>query len=296
MSSDESWVHRIGLGTAQFGLAYGISNQSGRVDDAEAARILRRAVEAGIGVVDTAPAYGDAERVVAAGLPAQASVPVVTKTLRLAEGLDRVVARARESRALLGRAPDLIVHSAGDLAGAPGDDLWAALRELRAEGICRRIGFSAYVEDDVLALAGRFRPEIVQVPCSLADQRLVMDGTLARLAASGVDIHIRSIFLQGLLLMEPGKLPGGLARVAPWLDATRRKAAGLGLSMLEASLGFAASLPGHAMLILGVTGMREFEDILAIASRSLLPDADWPGWRLNDEAALSPARWKELGA
>lgn len=291
-----SFVHRIGLGTAQFGLDYGISNTRGRVGDDEVSQIVRRALEAGIRVIDTAPVYGEAERVLGQTLPAVSTIDVVTKTLRLAEGLPRVLARAARSCALLGRPADLIVHSVADLAGPAGADLWRGLEGLKAEGVCRRIGFSAYAEDDVVALAERFRPDLVQLPCSLADQRLARTGALARLRAQGVDIHIRSIFLQGLLLMTPQGLPQGLVRVAPWLERIRRKAHDLQLSMLEAALAYAASLDEEAALIVGVTSLSEFEDILAAAQRLRVNDVDWAAWRLDDDAVLWPVRWKELNA
>lgn len=291
-----SFVHRIGLGTAQFGLDYGISNKRGRVDEDEVGRIVRRAVEAGIRVIDTAPVYGEAERVLGEALPADSTIDVVTKTVRLAEGLPRVLARAATSCNLLGRSVDVIVHSAADLSGPAGADLWRGIEGLKARGVCRRIGFSAYAEDDVVALAERFRPDLVQVPCSLADQRLARNGELARLRALGVDIHIRSIFLQGLVLMTPQSLPQGLVRVAPWLERVRRKAQDLNISMLEAALGYAASLDEDAALIVGVTSLAEFEDILAAAQGLRVADVDWAEWRLDDDAVLWPVRWKELNA
>src|SRR4051812_49209822 len=106
-------VAKLGLGTVQFGQAYGISNSKGQVSRAEAAAILARAAQAGVMIIDTAANYGEAEAVLAK-LDTK-PFRVVTKTITLSHGLDQVIARARQSAAKLG-SDTLLVHGAGDLA------------------------------------------------------------------------------------------------------------------------------------------------------------------------------------
>ena len=146
---------RLGLGTAQFGLDYGVSNTRGRVGETEVLNILDTAAINGVTLVDTAAAYGDAERALGRSWPFPSPFQVVTKTLRLAEGLDRIEHRARRSLERLGvaRAKALLVHSAEDLHGAEGRALWARLEKLKGEGLFQQIGFSAYAEDDPATLA-----------------------------------------------------------------------------------------------------------------------------------------------
>ncbi len=172
---------RLGLGTVQFGQAYGISNTRGRVPVSDVAQILRRSAESGMRTLDTAAGYGDAEQVLG-GLAEQAkSFRIVTKTIPLNNGLEAVVQRARQSVETLKRksVDVLLVHAASDLTGPGGDALWRALLALRDEGLFSKIGISAYVADDPLALARRFRPEAMQVPLSILDQRLIKNGALA---------------------------------------------------------------------------------------------------------------------
>jgi aryl-alcohol dehydrogenase-like predicted oxidoreductase len=280
-------VAKLGLGTVQFGQAYGVSNTHGQVSPDEAAAILTRAARGGIDVLDTAANYGQAESVLAT-LDTR-SFRIVTKTVSVRGGVEAVVARARASKTTLPQAGTLLVHAAADL-----DDpaLWPALRRLKEEGIFARIGISAYVADNPARLAERFQPDVMQLPFSLLDQRLLRDGTLARLAALGVEVHARSLFLQGLLLMAPDVLPDNLKDAAPHLTALHVRLAAAGTTPLAAALGFALTRPEIAVALVGVTALEELDDILAAAARPL-PALDWQACALKDERILTPSLWNQ---
>ena len=290
--SDAERFARLGLGTVQFGQAYGVSNARGRVPQAEAAAILRRAAQAGLRTLDTAAGYGEAEAVVGALADATRPFRLVTKTIALTNGRDAVVARARRSVATLKREPVdlLLVHSAADLGGPDGEGLWRALLGLRDEGLFRGIGISAYVADDPLALARRFRPDAMQVPFSLLDQRLLANGALAAIKEIGVEIHVRSVFLQGLLFLAEDKLPPKLQSASPRLRAVRRRIAEAGSTPLAAALAFVLGRPEVDAAIVGVAALNEFEEILAAAALPP-PKLDWATCALDDEIVLTPSRW-----
>jgi aryl-alcohol dehydrogenase-like predicted oxidoreductase len=275
---------RLGIGTVQFGQAYGVSNTRGQVEHAEAALILKRAAQAGVRVLDTAANYGAAEDV----LTRLNTRPfrIVTKTCSVKDGVEAVVARARQSAERL-KADTLLVHAAADLE-APG--LWPALQRLKNGGVFRRIGISTYVADDPAALAARFKPDCMQLPFSLLDQRLLQDGSLARLAEMGVEVHARSLFLQGLLLMPPDALPANLSAAAPHLTALRARLDAAGTTPLAAALGFVLARPEIAIGVVGVTGLDEMEDIIAAAAAPL-PEMDWDACALEDAHILTPSRW-----
>lgn len=278
---------KIGLGTVQFGQAYGVSNLRGQVGQQEAAAILARAAAAGVPVLDTAANYGEAERVLAR--LDTAPFRIVTKTISAKNGIDAVAARARASKAALPQADTLLVHAAAEL-----DDpaLWPALQRLKDDGTFRRIGISTYVADNPAALAARFRPDVMQLPFSLLDQRLLVDGTLARLAELGVEVHARSLFLQGLLLMPPENLPDPLERAAPHLIALHARLEAAGTTPLAAALGFVLSRPEIAIGLVGVTGLDELDDILAAAAQPQ-PALDWEICALDDERILTPSLWNK---
>jgi spore coat polysaccharide biosynthesis protein SpsF (cytidylyltransferase family)/aryl-alcohol dehydrogenase-like predicted oxidoreductase len=278
-------ARRLGLGTVQFGQAYGISNGRGQVPEVDVRAILARAVRAGIGLLDTAANYGVAEEVLS-GMDTS-EFRLVSKTTNLRHGIDRVVQRARQSARILGRLDLLLVHSAGDLLGPQGDALWQALQRLKDEGVTNGIGISAYVAENPVRLAERFRPDAMQVPFSLLDQRLLRDGSLARLKELGVEVHVRSLFLQGLLFMET--LPEGLRHATPALEAIKARLAAVGTTPLAAALGFVLAQPEVDVAVVGVAALKQLSEILT--SLTPQPDLDWAACALDDARVLTPSLW-----
>lgn len=284
----------LGLGAAQFGLDYGVSNPRGRVPEDEVRLILDTAAVNQVAVVDTAPAYGDSERVLGQSWPFPSPFRVVTKTLPIAEGLDRVTTRARRSLEKMGlsRGHAILVHSAEDLLGPDGPELWDRLQALKDEGLFQKIGVSCYGTDEPVHLARRFRPDLIQLPCSLLDQRPSRDGTMRALADLGVEIHLRSIFLQGLLFLDRDQLPPALADAGPRLSRIRRALAEAGTDPLQAALAYAQTRAEASAVIIGVTSAAELRAILA-ASAAPVPELDWAALALDHPLALDPRRWSD---
>ena len=284
---------KLGLGTAQFGSDYGVSNARGRIAGAEAAAILQTAARGGVLLIDTAADYGEAETVLGALLPQPNPFRIVTKTAPLARGgVDRVEASARASLHRLGvdRADALLVDRAADLFGPNGPALWDRLQRLKDEGLFDRIGVSAQVGDDPLGIARRFKPDLMQLPASLLDQRLIADGQLCDIAELGVEIHLRSVFLQGLLFMPRDGLPTALAEAGPRLSRIRRMIAEAGADPLHAAIAFALSRPEASAVIVGVTTAAELRAVLA-AANAPSPHLDWAGLSLDHPLALDPHLW-----
>jgi aryl-alcohol dehydrogenase-like predicted oxidoreductase len=281
-----SVLGRLGIGTVQFGQAYGVSNAFGQVPRAEVKLILELAARAGIGLLDTAANYGEAEAVL--GRNDLKSFRIVSKTCGLEHGVHGVVARVRESVRTLGAVDLLLVHSVKDLLGPSGTTLWRALQALKAEGVIGGVGISSYVADDPVALAERFRPDAMQLPFSLLDQRLLQDGSLARLKDLGVEIHARSLFLQGLLFMpEP---PEKLSAAGPMLNRIRNEIAQAGATPLGAALGFVLSRSEIDVAVVGMTGLSQLREIIS-AALSPLPAMEWQTCALLDERTLTPSLW-----
>ena len=161
--------------------------------------------------------------------------------------------------------------------------------DCKSEGVFRKIGISAYVADDPAALAARFRPDVMQLPFSLLDQRLLADGTLARLKELGVEVHARSLFLQGLLSWKNCRK--NCSHAAPHLDACRAKFAEAGITPLAAALGFVLARPEIAFGLVGVTSRggtgRNPGGGGAAPARSGLGVA----CALKDESVLTPSLW-----
>ncbi|MFT4090603.1 MAG: aldo/keto reductase [Asticcacaulis sp.] len=282
----------LGLGSAQFGCDYGISNPRGRVAEDEVRQILSYAADCGIRTIDVAPYGGDVERILGRCWPFPSPFKPQIRTLRVEKGLDWVESRLKRSVDHIGlaRAQVALIDNAEDLMGAEGDALWARLEKLKAEGLISRIGINASLKDQPVLLAKRFKPDLIQLPCSLLDQRLVKNGEIEALAALGTEVQIRSVFLQGLIFVPRQDLPPNLQSIGPQLSRIRRHLAETGTDPLHAALSFALNLKGVSSVIVGVTSSAELRAVIAASDRPK-PDLAWESFALNDEVALEPDLW-----
>lgn len=254
--------------------------------DEIARALLLAAKESRVGVVDTAP--NESERVLGQAWPFPSPFRVMVKTVPGSEGLDRVEARARRSLERMGlpRGEALLVSAGAELAGAEGRALWDRLERLKGEGLYRRIGFCARMEDGPALIARRFAPDIVQVPCSLLDQRPVREGVLDALAAQGVEVHLRSVFLKGLLFAPHDRLPSHAPEVGQALSRIRRTLAEAAADPMQAALGFALSRPEVAAVVVGAGSAAELRAVVAAACAPQ-PDLDWDALALDDPSPLA---------
>lgn len=283
---------RLALGTAQYGADYGTFNPSGRLAEAAVADCLDRAKAAGIDMLDTARAYGASEEVLGR-LGAARDFRIVTKVARLGDsGPDAVLRSVEASLAALDtdHVHGLLMHDAADLAGPAGDRVWENLDRLRADGVVGKAGVSVYAPEDAVALAARYPIAIVQAPCSVFDQRMRTSGAFTALKQAQVEIHVRSVFLQGFALAEPASLPPALA---PWrglLERFRADAAGAGLTPLQLALAAVLAEPAIDHIVVGVDGPAQLDEILAAAA-TRAPAVDPDRYLSDDLALINPSNW-----
>jgi spore coat polysaccharide biosynthesis protein SpsF len=285
-------AHRIGIGTVQFGTNYGITNLHGQVPRGTVAEILRVARQAGIRLLDTAAMYGESEEVLGQLVPKGSDFQITTKTTTSAIGVEGVVERARESHRILGghQIHGLLVHSASDLRSSNGPELWAALRTMRDEGLFSRLGISAYGSDNPIELARRYRPDIIQMPVSVLDQRPARTGVIKALKDLGVEVHARSVFLQGAIFLKPSDLPLGLAHMRPRLETFHVRLAEFGLTPVQAGIGYPLSIPEIDCAVVGISSVEETRGILDAAANAPV-DMPWEDLAVDDEVLLDPRLW-----
>ncbi len=287
-----SLISKLGLGAAQFGLDGGASPRR-RAPEAEVREMLAIAARNEIRILDAAAASPHGEVVLGQMTPRPAPFRIAVKAARGDRGVEFVQAEARASLARLAidSADAIMVQSAGDLFAPWGEALWRGLIALKEEGLVARVGISAYASDDPVGLVRRFKPDIIQVPVSLLDQRLLTDGALAAVRDTGVEVHLRSIFLNGLLFLPPDRAPSQIGAAAlSRLSRARRLIAEGRSDPLQAALGFALSRPEADAVIVGAATATELNAIIAAAA-SPPPDLDWDGMALDDPTVLDSRRW-----
>ena len=291
---------RLGLGSTQFGLDYGVSNRRGQCPPAEVKRILALAGAVGVRIVDTAADYGNAEATLGEVLAPNHEFRIVTKVgwaddvgaaagapeeleAALAKSLGRL--KQESVHAVLFRRPDNL-HGTHRAAVRR----WAA--SVKARGLAAKIGVSLHTPEDADTLLAGLEVDIVQTPFNILDRRIISRGRLERLKDAGIEVHARSVFLQGLLLMAPGDIPAELAAARPPVAAVHEAARQAGLSPLEAALGFVLGQEGIDCALVGAASADQAREIFRAArtaGKTTIPAVTG----LDDADILNPVRWPQ---
>ena len=281
---------------------YGVSNRSGRPALPKIADIFEWAAANGIGYLDTAAGYGDAEAIIGQMLKPQHAFKIVTKLLPLREpswtrknsqavfeGLRRSLDRLR-----VNRIHGLLLHSPDDLDKPGAEYLIQALQAARSQGLVASVGVSVYNAGQIEIAAQRMPLEIVQVPLNVLDRRLVDSGILSRLKAAGTEIHARSVFLQGLLLLNEEQTPAYFAPMMEALRALRAIWRESGYSPLAGCLSYALANPDVDAVIVGVNSRSELAEIISAAFSFDGNPACSDRLPKFDERLLNPALWPKF--
>ncbi len=280
------------LGTVQLGLAYGISNTSGKPTVDEVNDILSFAQSAGIKFFDTAAAYGDSEL-----LLGQSSVPaeqIITKVSSVIQSSKNFHEHLSLSLSRLRRESiyGLMFHDASDLECEQGTALLAQALEAKREGLVKKVGASVYSPVQARRLLDQHDLDLIQIPYSIFDQRAEKSGLLRELQASNVEVHARSVFLQGLLLMSPSELPAQFASVRGLLEELRRYQKQQGQDALSSAIHFVRANTAIDHMLVGVNRRVELEEVVQAFKCAVPKEQDWSGYALADEVLLNPSNWK----
>ena len=285
---------KLALGSANFGLDYGVANNSGKISESELSEILVLAQEAGIEVIDTAQAYGDSEARIGS-LCGDAHFNFVTKIGAefSNESFDyNVISSVKQScrRLNQSRLYAVMLHRPEVLLGNQGREVIKELQILKEKGIVSKVGVSIYSPEILTALSRVFELDIVQVPFNLFDQQILSSGWSDKLKSAGVEIHTRSVFLQGLLLMQQSSLPEYFTNYWPahfdaWYEFLNRNRA----NALEVALTFALHRDWIDKIVVGVDSVSQLKTLLKIEKFSELPE--FPLLGCNDPSLINPSKW-----
>lgn len=281
-------VNKLVLGTVQFGLDYGINNQSGQVSQNEVAKILQWAKKSGVKTLDTSSAYGTSERVLGQSLSENdLQFQIISKYPSSEENVATVFASSigkLHQKKLYG----YLVHNFEYYQSHP--QLWEEMKQLKAEGKIEKIGFSLYNTVQLKYLLDRgVMFDILQFPYNLFDRQF--DGYLPQLKKNGVEIHTRSVFLQGLFFKDLDSLSVQLEPLKPYLLQIRNYCAAHTISTEQCALSFVLHNPFIDGVLIGVDNVIQLQNNINVAAHTVEVDELAKQIIVNETSLLNPSNW-----
>lgn len=283
---------KIALGSAQFGMPYGINNQRGQIPKSEVFEILSLGRSSRLCLIDTAGVYGNSEEIIGEYLQREGPVyDVVSKLSKGNEGTIRESVTVSLKKLGVEELYGYIFHAFSDYEKSP--KVWDELESVRLEGKIKKTGFSLYYPQEIEYFTERgVVPGIVQFPYSVFDRRF--EPFFDRLQSSGIEIHVRSVFLQGLIFMDPEKLPGKLSKIKGKLALLNKIAQESEVPVFAICLNFVLRNPHIDKVVVGVDSLADLKELLTCFEYEEAMDKVMPKLEAligNDEKIVLPVNW-----
>ncbi len=287
---------KIALGTAQFGLQYGIANRIGKIAKKEVFAILEFAHKQGMDTLDTAYSYGESEEIIGEFTSqSNKSFNIISKMPKLgnedASAVDRycleTLKRLKQTKIygyLIHNFDDLLTHR----------DLWDKLESLKEKGLVCKIGISIYrIEELEYLLNNNIHFDILQVPYNIFDQRF--ENYFSVLRKSNIEMYVRSVFLQGLFFLERNKIIKKFPSAKNMIEKLRRISANYKVPIHSLCLCFVLLHPFVEKIIIGVDSMNQLKqniDSMEFLDRTKNIYELLKSLKFHNEEVILPYHWK----
>lgn len=283
----------LGIGTVQFGMDYGINNSLGQVTDSEIRKIFSLMQENNISILDTSSGYGSSESAIGKNRIQGWNPFTVSKFLKNKSDLS-VLASAEESIKKLNtqKLYGYLIHHFSDYEKDPS--LWDEFKRLKKENLSEKIGFSLYYEKEIEKLfLDQVDFDMIQIPYNLFDRRF--EKYFRELKERNIEIHTRSVFLQGLFFKHPKDLSVFFNQIIGRIEKIHQISQENNLSIEEIALGFVLINKYIDCAIIGVDSCEMLKKNIKTFSvlekikkiESALGDLE-----MHDEQILLPFNWK----
>lgn len=281
------------LGTVQFGQKYGVSNNFGKTNQETVQDILKLAKKNKVNFLDTASAYGNVETLL--GNIGVNNFDVISKLMPISKEIYNIDEWVNQSvleilkNTQKKKLHALLIHHAKDLLTKNGSSLYKSLKKQKEIGLIDKIGISVYDPEDLEVIIKNFNFDIVQLPLNIFDKRFLENNMLFSLKKLGIEIHVRSIFLQGLLLMDEKNIPAQFSSGKPILKKWNEWLATKNITAVEACLYFVKSCKYVDKILVGVQNEKQLMEIIIANSRSFIDD--FPDFGTQDKKLIDPREW-----
>ena len=286
---------KLCIGTAQLGMNYGIANTSGQLSLNEMSKILLYAKKKGVYSLDTAIDYGESESNL--GKLNVENWDLITKisNLRHVDNNlnDFTISKVKKSVDLLKikKLDTLLFHTPNDLLDLESDKIFGAVDRCKELGLCSKIGISSYSCEEVKKIVTNYKIDVVQFPLNIFNRKILETGLIEFLKEKNIEVHIRSIFLQGLLLMKKENRNPYFKNWSELFSQWDRFLINNKISNLEACLHFILSLKKIDKIIIGIDSFKHFEEISEIVESYKNKKYNFK-FSSNNESLINPSKWR----
>ncbi|KHM52660.1 hypothetical protein NZ47_03410 [Anaerovibrio lipolyticus] len=293
------------LGTVQFGMDYGIKGQK-QPSVEKAVEMLDYATQNGIDTIDTANAYGTAEDVVGTFLKKKTvsrdKLFIISKFKPnlldevkpdeyykiMRENLENTLSRLRTDY-----LDSYLLHSARYVFN---DEIIDTLNRMKQDGLVRRVGVSVYEPEEAKKCIERPNVEFMQLPYSIFDQRMEKAGVFEAANDDNIQIHSRSAFIQGLILMDEDEVPTFLAKAKPIVRKIDILCQRHGISRISLAMNYVKQQSRISHLVFGVDNIEQLKENIHIYQEDISKDIIYDiakEFRDIEADIVMPSLWKK---
>jgi len=287
--------NKIILGSANFDQKYGISRNF--ILKSEIKKLFKSAKKNKITTVDTSPSYNKSEKII--GSLNEKNFKIISKTFVVPKNLERKKIKSwMKKKSIISlknlkikKFECLLIHDANSLLGKNGNEIYEGIKEIKKSKLTNKIGVSIYDFYILGKILKKFKFDTIQAPYNILDQRLVKTGWLKKLKRKKIEIHVRSIFLQGILLLKPNQLPNKLKKLKKswfiWEQWLKRNK----FNPMQVCMSFVFQQRQINGFVVGFNNVNQLNQILKF--RRLKNNFSIPNLGINNKNLIDPRKWNK---
>ena len=283
---------KLGIGTAQFGLNYGIKNNLGKLDLKESKRIIKYAKKMGIDTIDTAVAYGNAHEVLSQidtnDFKIISKLPHLKKKIQ-ANSITQIFHDSLHNLNCE-KIYAFMFHASEDLLSQNSSSFYKEMKIIKDEGFVKKIGVSIYNPNDLKMILNHFDIDIIQAPLNVFDTRILDMINSTNFRNKNIEVHVRSVFLQGLLLMDVEDIPEIFIKWKSHFKKWDKFNIKNDQSKIETAIGFAKNINSVDKIIVGVDSLSQLKQINSAYHSSQAINCD-RSLSIDDLNLINPTNW-----
>ncbi len=292
------FLSKLCIGTAQFGSNYGIANKNGMVKISEIKKIIKFALSNGIKTIDTAQAYGEGEkRLNKIGINEFTTLSKLPVTKPAVNRKKWVINNIKKSLKILNKKffHAVFVHNTNYLYDKKGSEIYKGLVAAQNKGLVKNIGVSTYTIKEIKFIIKNFKKfNIIMLPFNIIDRRPLKSKIFEKLNKLNIEVHTRSVFLQGLLLLNKEEMPKKFHKWSNVFNSIKKVSKKLGMSKYEVCLRYVLSNPYIDKVLIGTDNFSQLKKLVNLSkkgninvkNRDIIPSYD-----IN---LLNPSKWPGL--